>query len=130
GAQVSAPVAELAAAAVCARRYQLLHELRLEERPDPEQPLPDPLGEEPGRPATALGTLAHRLLELVPLQLDPGRRREALERALALEGEDPAAHAEVIGAACDFLDSPLGRRMAAARPGRLHREQPFTLRLS
>ena len=129
-ASVSAPVTQLADAAICARRYQLLHELRLEERPDPEHPLPDPLGDEGGSPATALGSLAHRLVELVPLQLDPAQRRGELERVLALEGEDPAAHAEVIDAACAFLDSPLGRRMAEARPGRLHREQPFTLRLS
>ena len=121
---------QLADAAICPRRYQLLHELRLEERPDPEHPLPDPLGDEPGSPATALGTLAHRLLELVPLQLDPARRREELERTLSLEGEDPATHAEVLDAACAFLESPLGRRMAAARPGRVHREQPFALRLS
>jgi ATP-dependent exoDNAse (exonuclease V) beta subunit len=127
---VAAPVTQLADAAACPRRYQLLHELRLEERPDPEHPLPDPLGDEPGSPAAALGTLAHRLLELAPLQLDPVRRREELERALALEGEDPAAHAEVLDAACAFLDSPLGRRMAAAKPGRLRREEPFTLRLS
>jgi ATP-dependent exoDNAse (exonuclease V) beta subunit len=125
-----APVTQLADAAVCPRRYQLLHELRLEERPDPEHPLPDPLGEEPGSPATALGTLAHRLLELAPLRLDPGRRRQELERILRLEGEDPSAHAEVLDAACAFLDSPLARRMAAAPAKRLHRELPFVLRLS
>jgi len=129
-ATVTAPVTQLADAAMCARRYQLLHELRLEERPDREHPLPDPLGDEPGSPATALGTLAHRLLELIPLELDAAQRRAELERLLALEGEDPAAHAEVLDAAGAFLDSPLGRRMAAAKPGRIQREQPFTLRLS
>jgi ATP-dependent exoDNAse (exonuclease V) beta subunit len=129
-ATVAATVTQLADAAMCARRYQLLHELRLEERPDREHPLPDPLGDEPGSPATALGTLAHRLLELVPLELDGRQRRAELERLLALEGEDPAAHAEVLDAGCAFLDSALGRRMAAAKRGRLQREQPFTLRLS
>ena len=129
-ATVSAPVTQLADAAMCARRYQLLHELRLEERPDPEHPLPDPLGNDPGGPATALGTLAHRLLERVPLEIDPARWRAELERLLVLEGEDPAAHAEVLDAGCAFLDSSLGRRMAAAKPGRLQRELPFTLRLS
>ncbi|HZR09111.1 MAG TPA: UvrD-helicase domain-containing protein [Myxococcales bacterium] len=127
---LSAPVTQLADASVCPRRYQLLHELRLEERPDPEHPLPDPLGEEPGSPATALGTLAHRLLELAPLQLDAGARRRELARLLRLEGEDPSAHAEVLDAACAFLDSPLARRMAAAPSKRLHRELPFMLRLS
>src|ERR1700682_205529 len=97
-ATVTAPVTQLADAAMCARRYQLLHELRLEERPDREHPLPDPLGDEPGSPATALGTLAHRLLELIPLELDAAQRRAELERLLALEGEDPAAHGEVLDA--------------------------------
>jgi ATP-dependent exoDNAse (exonuclease V) beta subunit len=125
-----APVTQLADASVCPRRYQLLHELQLEERPDPEHPLPDPLGEEPGSPATALGTLAHRLLELAPLRLDAGQRRRELERILLLAGEDPAAHTEVLDAACAFLDSPLARRMAAVPAKRLHRELPFVLRLS
>ena len=127
---ISAPVTQLADAEACPRRYQLLHELRLEERPDPEHPLPDPLDDEPGRPATALGTLAHRLLELVPLRLGPAERRAELESALRLEGEPPAAHAEVLDAACAFLESPLARQMAAAPASRLHRELRFTLRLS
>jgi hypothetical protein len=74
--------------------------------------------------------LAHRLLELLPLQLEGSARRAELQRLLALEGEDPSLHTEVIDAACAFLDSPLGRRMATARPALLYREQPFTLRLS
>ena len=127
---ISAPVTQLADAEACPRRYQLLHELRLEERPDPEHPLPDPLDDEPGRPATALGTLAHRLLELVPLRLGPAERRAELESVLRLEGEHPAAHAEVLDAACAFLESPLARQMAAAPASRLHRELRFTLRLS
>jgi ATP-dependent exoDNAse (exonuclease V) beta subunit len=127
---LSVPVTQLADAAACPRRYQLLHELRLEERPEPEHPLPDPLGAEPGTPASALGTLAHRLLELVPLRLTPSQRRAELARLLALEGEDPGRHQEVLDAACAFLDSPLARRMAQLRPGRLRRELPFTLRLA
>ncbi|TMB10784.1 MAG: hypothetical protein E6J66_10855 [Deltaproteobacteria bacterium] len=127
---ISAPVTQLADAEACPRRYQLLHELRLEERPDPEHPLPDPLDDEPASPATALGILAHRLLELVPLQAGPVERRAELESVLRLEGEDPAAHAEVLDSACAFLDSPLARQMATAPVSRLHRELPFTLRLS
>ncbi|HTO99579.1 MAG TPA: UvrD-helicase domain-containing protein [Myxococcales bacterium] len=127
---LSAPVTQLADAGICPRRYQLLHELLLEERPEADRPLPDPLGEESGTPAAALGTLAHRLLELAPLGLDPARRREELLRALRLEGEDPLAHAEVVDAACAFLDSPLARRMAELPENRLHRELPFLLRLS
>jgi ATP-dependent exoDNAse (exonuclease V) beta subunit len=129
-ATLSAPVTQLADASICPRRYQLLHELGLEERPEADRPLPDPLGEEGGTPAAALGTLAHRLLELAPLGLDAGRRREELEKVLRLEGEDPGAHAEVLDAACAFLDSPIARRMAGLPGNRLHRELPFLLRLT
>ena len=125
---ISAAVTQIADAAACARRYQLLHELRLEERPDADPALPDPLGPEPGERATALGALAHRLLELVPLGLDRAARRAELERLMRLEGEDPTAHAQVLDAAAAFLDSPLGVRMAKAG-SRLQRELPFTLRL-
>jgi ATP-dependent exoDNAse (exonuclease V) beta subunit len=125
---ISAPVTQLADAQACPRRYQLLHELRLEERPDAEHPLADPLGDGAGHPA-ALGTLAHRLLELVPLNVPPDARRKELETVLRLEGEDPAAHGEVLDAACAFLDSPLARRMAAAPANRLYRELRFTLRI-
>ena len=127
---VSAPVTQLADAVTCPRRYQLLHELRLEEHPDREPALPDPLGPEPGGSPAALGTLAHRLLEIAPLRLDPAARRAELSRLLALEGEDPLQHAEVLDAACAFLDSPLGQRMAQAPPDRLRRELPFALRIA
>jgi len=126
---VSVPVTQLADAAACPRRYQLLHELRLEERPGSEHLFPDPLGEDPSAPAAALGTLAHRLLELAPLRPPEASRRAELARVLELEGEDPARHQEVLEAACAFLDSPLARRMAEAREGRLQRELPFALRL-
>jgi ATP-dependent exoDNAse (exonuclease V) beta subunit len=114
---ISAPVTQIADASVCPRRYQLLHELRLEERPGAEPALPDPLGAE--TPATEQGTLAHRLLELAPWKAG----REELRH---LEGgEDP----EVLDAVCAFLDSPLALRMAAAPAHRLHKELPFMLRL-
>ena len=126
---VSIPVTQLADAAICARRYQLLHELRLEERPDPDAELPDPLGPEADAQATSLGTLAHRLLELVPLGLVAGSLRVELSRLVELEGHDPTACGEVIDAVVQFVASPLGQRMAAAREGRLRRELPFMLRI-
>jgi CRISPR/Cas system-associated exonuclease Cas4 (RecB family) len=126
---VTAPVTQLADAAACPRRYQLLHELRMEEHPDRETAAVDLAGSDPA-PASALGTLAHRLLEQATLDLPPARRREELSRALALDGEDPAAHGPVLDAACAFLDSPLAARMARLPPGRLRRELPFTLRLT
>jgi len=117
---ISAAVTQIADAAVCARRYQLLHEQGLLERPGAEPDLPDPLG--PDRPAADRGTLAHRLLEIAPLRSD----RAELGRLLALEGADDP---EVIDAACAFLQTPLAQRMAAAPADRLHRELPFVLHL-
>jgi len=97
----------------CARAVPAPARLRLEERPDPEHPLPilsaSPTAPRPRweRSPTGCGGRAAAARS--------GRRREELERVLALEGEDPAAHAEVVDAACAFLDSPLGQRMAAAK---------------
>jgi hypothetical protein len=117
-ATVVAPVTQLADASVCARRYQLLHEIGLEEHPRRGDGAPG---------AAEMGTLAHRLLEVAPL--DAGD--EELGRLLELEGTDPSSpeHAEVLAAARAFLGTPLARRMAAAGPGRLQRELPFALRI-
>ena len=123
-ATIVAPVTQLADASACARRYQLLHELGLEERPRGNR--------ESGAGAAELGTLAHRLLELASLEAtDGGSRREELRELLRLEGEDPdlPEHAEVIDAAAAFLESELARRMAQVEPRKLHRELPFALRL-
>jgi ATP-dependent helicase/nuclease subunit A len=118
-----APVTQLADASICARRYQLLYELGLDEHPAP--------GATPSR-AAELGTLAHRLLELAPLDLPRGERKAALSRLLDLESGDSGdpAHAEVLAAVQAYLDDPLAARMArAGGPPRLHRELPFALRL-
>src|SRR2546421_8315459 len=109
---ISAPVTQLADAEACPRRYQLLHELRLEERPDPEHPLPDPLDDEPASPATALGILAHRLLELVPLQAGPVERRPAPGGRLRPPGERPAPPAQGPASPSAFLRSPRPRPAA------------------
>ena len=120
---IVAPVTQLADASICARRYQLLYELGLDEHPAP--------GATPSR-AAELGTLAHRLLEIAPLDLARSERKAALSRLLDLEGGDSAdpAHAEVLAAVQAYLDDPLAARMAhAAGPPHLHRELPFALRL-
>ena len=122
---VLAPVTQLADASACARRYQLLHELGLEERPRGA-------GASVEGGAAERGTLAHRLLELAPLETVDGRsRRQELRRILELEGEDPDSpqSAEVIDAVAAFLESGLARRMAQAGPRQLHRELPFVLRV-
>jgi hypothetical protein len=102
-----APVTQLADASICARRYRLLYELGLDEHPAP--------GATPSR-AAELGTLAHRLLELAPLDLQPGERKAALLRLLDLESGDSGdpAHAEVLAAVLAYLDDPLAARMARA----------------
>jgi ATP-dependent helicase/nuclease subunit A len=122
---VLAPVTQLADASACARRYQLLHELGLEERPRGS-------AGPGGADAAERGTLAHRLLELVPLDLpERAARRKELRRLVQLEGEDPDSPeiGEVVDAVDAFLDSPLARRMARAGPRQLFRELPFALRL-
>ena len=122
---VVAPVTQLADASACARRYQLLHELGLEERPRGR-------AEASAADAAERGTLAHKLLELVPLDLaDRAARRRELRRLVELEGEDPDSPeiAEVVDAVDAFLDTPLARRMARAGPRQLFRELPFALRL-
>ncbi len=121
---VVAPVTQLADAAACPRRYQLLHELGLEERPRV-------FGDSEGD-AAQRGTLAHRLLELASFEPgDPRSRREELRRLLEMEGEDPESpeHGEVIEAAAAFLESDLARRMAQAGPRQVERELPFALRV-
>jgi ATP-dependent helicase/nuclease subunit A len=120
---IVAPVTQLADASICARRYQLLYELGLDEHPAP--------GATPSR-AAELGTLAHRLLENVALDVPRDERGRHLARLLDLEGGDAAdpAHAEVVAAVEAFLDDPLAARMArAGAPPRLHRELPFALRV-
>jgi ATP-dependent exoDNAse (exonuclease V) beta subunit len=122
-ATLVAPVTQLADASICARRYQLLYEVGLDEHPAP--------GATPSR-AAELGTLAHRLLELAPLDVPRGERKAALLRLLDLEGGDGTdpAHAEVVAAVQAYLDDPLAARMArAGGPPRLHRELPFALRV-
>src|SRR5205807_6323166 len=86
---IGAPVTQLADASICARRYQLLYELGLDEHPEP--------GATPSR-AAELGTLAHRLLEVAPLAVPRGERKAALVRLLDLEGGDAGdpAHTEVL----------------------------------
>ena len=124
GATVVAAVTQLGDAGACPRRYQLLHELGLAERPHGAGGS--------GAGATERGTLAHRLLELASFEpMSVEARRAELRRLLELEGEDPDTHdnAEVLSAVAAFLESALARRMAQAPPGRVLRELPFTLRV-
>ncbi len=125
---VVAPVTQVADAILCPRRYQLLHELGL-----PEHAV-GRAGEreaQPGSalPATELGTLAHKLLERVPLaEADPG----ALKALLREEGADPDSEEsrQVLGAVARFLGSPLGMRLKAAKGSELYRELPLSLHLT
>jgi hypothetical protein len=148
-----APVTQLADAVACPERYRLLHEVRLEERPRAQAPLDltaeddaDADALQPGAsdhdelplPAAERGTLAHRLLEQVPLEaLGKGSTlaevKQRLRALLEAQGEDPGALAPVVDAVAGFLDSDYGRRLAAVgreTPGRLLRELPFALQLA
>ena len=133
---IIAPVTQLADAMACPRRYQLLHEAGLEERPGAHElpaALHDPDGDGSVRPASERGTLAHRLLELVALDLpDAPARRAALTALLTAEAEDPRAHEPLLASCTAFLGSPLAQRMARAESQhlRLHREHPFALHLA
>jgi len=127
---ILAPVTQLSDASACARRYQLLHELGLEERPHGAGEAS--AGEANAAGAAERGTLAHRLLELVPLDLaDRAARRRELRRLVELEGEEPDSPeiGDVMDAVAAFLDSALARRMARAGVRQLFRELPFALRL-
>lgn len=144
GGCITATVTQLSDAQACALRYRLLHELGMEERPQARAPAPPPLDPQEGEgdpgllaaehtlSATERGTLAHRLLERVPLEAagDRAELRRGLERLLAAEGEAPAAHGPLLDGLTAFLDGPLGRRLRAAGPGLARRELPFALRLA
>ncbi len=128
---VLVPVTWLQDFDACPRRFQLAHHVGLDERPRPfewrddedEEGLALPPGD-----ARTLGTTAHALLELTPLewvgQPELAEKLKALHRVknLPLPGQDEV-HAWVRG----FFESAYGRRLPRSR--RVLRELPFVLRL-
>ena len=120
------PVTQLQDFDACPRRFHLVHQVGLEERPRDVDPLEH--GEHGDGDPRALGITVHRLLEVTPLALvgRPRLRGEllALARAEAL----PAAE-EAVDLAAAFWDTRFGREVAAAGPAQVLREVPFVLRL-
>src|SRR5581483_11293737 len=121
------PLAASAAAdlGLCARRFQLRQLWRLQERPLQHHPPEDlPLDDDP----RVLGSLAHRLLEVVDLSHAARDVEAALreaERRVSPEGVGP----ELLSEVRSVLASPLGQTMLRLPPGRVLRETPFVLRL-
>jgi len=144
-----APVTQLADAARCPRRYQLLHELRIPERPETRDPIAREqtwrgsaaasTGEDdPPLDAAQRGTLAHRMLEQMPLDPEHGEPElraaashvlsEAQRGAPAQLGSESAN--QLIDAAVAFLSSETGQRLRRAPERMRMRELPFGLRLA
>ncbi len=127
-------VTQLQDFALCARRYHLFHELRLEEHPRAAHAEPpfadgadDPLAGVPADPLRA-GTLAHRLLQRCTFGLDPDPARAELRALLGEEGyaRGAPAVAEVEAHVLGFLATRFARGLTG-RPVR--RELPFALGL-
>ena len=137
------PVTQLQDFFLCPRRYLYAHEVGLSERPMVfEVGLEDDGeaaegGASPRRARTdprARGTLAHRLLEVVELDLVRAggpALREHLETLLWREGESPKdpASREILEEVEAFLSTRFAAGLARAGAARVHRELPFLLRL-
>jgi ATP-dependent exoDNAse (exonuclease V) beta subunit len=126
---VRVAVTQLQDFSLCARRYHLFHELRIDEHPSAARAAPDDddaaaMHVDPLR----AGTLAHRLLERARFGLAGAEATAALRGQLAAEGyapDDPAV-AEIEAHVLRFLLSDFARGLAD-RP--LRRELPFALAL-
>ncbi|MBX3187558.1 MAG: UvrD-helicase domain-containing protein [Labilithrix sp.] len=120
----------------CARRFELVHLLGLPEhvrgsRPrDEASPEASPAKELAGAlDARAQGTLAHAVLERVPVAAFSGEDAEAAaSRALVAEGiaSDHAAHAAIVARVARFLRGSYAQRIDAER-ARVRREVAFVL---
>ena len=124
------PLAASAAAdlGLCQRRFQLRQLWQMPERRN-QRELPEdlPSGDDP----RALGSLAHRLLELVDLPAAALDLDAALSAAAARVSPLPGADvpADVLAEVRAVLASDLGTLMRGLPPARVLREVPFVLRL-
>ncbi len=128
------PVTALRDHALCARRYQLLHELGLEEHP---QRIPNEAEEEAAEapalegtllPATVRGSRIHRLLEWVDFEAYEREGRahlDALARRLGIDlGSGGAVLVDTVHR---FLEGDYGQHLRRTPGLRILREEPFVL---
>jgi ATP-dependent helicase/nuclease subunit A len=126
------PVTQLQDFALCPRRFHLLHEAGLIERPQVFD-LSDPGEKSPGgelEDPRDQGRLAHRLLERIDFAEAGRNPAAALERLIDREQAQHASGREVRGWVETFLRGPFAARLASLDPARIRREVPFVLRVS
>ncbi len=105
--------------------------VRLYGQEEEERPVPRFLAQDGFATGAQRGTAYHRLLELLPFDIEPDAVEEAVkgleEQGLLPEGAGKRLELKKIRR---FLDSPLGRRMAGGeRAGTLRKEQQFVMEL-
>lgn len=113
----------------CARRFELVHVLGLPERPRGRLPSADRKPEGATLDARAQGTLAHAVLEHVPLSAFAGEDVTSVaSAALVSEGvaADHPQHAVIVGRVTKFLQSDYARSIAEGG-ARVRREVAFVL---
>ena len=118
----------------CARRYELVHLLRLPERNLPAFVVASPeddASNESGAPridARSEGSIAHRVLERVPLEAFGQGESSHVNDLLDREGlpVDHPARATILDKTSRFLRGAYAARIACERPT-LERELPFVL---
>jgi len=125
----SLPVTQLQDFVLCPRRYRFAHVVGLAERPlafswsgEAEE------SDEPSGDPKSRGIVAHKLLELTPLEeVGTPRLRQRLVELARVEGMIPPAgvHEWVE----KYWGTRFGAELKAAGAARVHRELPFVLRL-
>ncbi len=113
----------------CARRFELVHVLGLPERPRGRLPSTDRKPEGATLDARAQGTLAHAVLEHVPLAAFAGDDVTSVaSAALVSEGvaADHPQHAVIVGRVTRFLQSDYARSIVEGG-ARVRREVAFVL---
>ena len=118
------PVTALQDFALCPRRYAFNHLVGLQERMKAPRPIE---GDAPGD-IRERGTAAHRLLELVPLEVIGTEQQSSTLSAIELSEGLPDDD-EVRAWVERFLATRFGAQMKSAGEGRVHRELSFLLRL-
>lgn len=121
------PVTQLLDFQLCPRRYRFAHQVGLAERPKVLEwtvEREEPVGGDP----RLLGVMAHKLLELTPLEaVGTAKLRPALEELAREQGLEPSE--EIYGWVERFWATPFGAQLARAGEAKVHRELPFVLRL-